>query len=203
MCGRYYLYIKLEKLLNKYGIKDTEINYTPKKEVFPSEKSPIIINSDNKNYQLKLFKWGFSPSFTNNLIINARSETIEKKSIFKNSFLKRRCLIPATGFFEWKSTGSGKEKYKIYLKNSSVFSFAGIFDYFEDNNGNQIPAYTILTTSANSKIRPIHNRMPVILNSDREKDWLDHNIKNICYLKNLLKPITNSRIKIKEENNKN
>ena len=89
MCGRYYLYTKLEKLLQRYGIKDSKINFSPQKEIFPSQKAPVVLSKINQNQKkLKLFKWAFSPSFASNLIINARSETIEKKPTFRNSFYK-------------------------------------------------------------------------------------------------------------------
>ncbi|MFW6006348.1 MAG: SOS response-associated peptidase [Halanaerobiales bacterium] len=203
MCGRYYLYIKLEKILQKYGIKDTEISFTPQKEIFPSNKTPVVLNY-NKKLQLKSIKWGFSPSFTSNLIINARSETIEEKPTFRKSFYQRRCLIPATGFFEWKKEGKNKEKYKITLKNKELFSFAGIFDYFQNQNGNQFAAYSILTTSANNKIKSIHQRMPVIITGEeQEKDWLNPDIKNTGYLKKMLTPYPDKYVNLKKVEKKN
>ena len=110
-----------------------------------------------------MFKWGFSPSFANNLIINARSEIITTKYIFKKSFYNKRCLLPATGFFEWKTERNQKIKHKIQLKDQNIFSFAGLYDSFTNEDGQKIPCVTIITTSANSKIETVHNRMPVIL----------------------------------------
>jgi len=188
MCGRYYLLVKKENIMKKYGIIDNNINYSIRPEIFPSQKAPVIMN---KNKKISTIKWGFSPSFTNKLIINARSETVAKKSIFKKSFSTQRCLIPASGFFEWKKENNKKIKYNIHIRNKDLFSFAGLYDKFRED-GNSFLAFTILTTAASNKINDIHNRMPVILAKKHENLWLSKDFNDLSTLKNILQSSENN-----------
>ena len=198
MCGRYYLYTKLEKLLKRYGIKDTEIDFSPQKEIFPSQQAPVVLQKKNSNKKLKSFKWGFAPSFASRLIINARSETIEKKPTFRKSFYQKRCLVPVTGFFEWKTLPEKKVKYKINLKEKDIFSLAGIYDDFKNEKGETITSFCILTTDASKKLEEIHQRMPVILNRENEEKWLNPDIKNTGLFKNFLNPFADKFLNIKK-----
>lgn len=186
MCGRYYLNTNLEDILSRYNIKEDEIKFSSKEEIFPSEECPIVLK-DNKN-KLKMFKWGFKPHYGKGLIINARSETVDKKPTFRESFYKRRCIIPAKGFFEWEKKGKDKIKHTIYLENEDIFSLAGIYDTFQDEEGRVFYAFTILTTVPNNEMMKIHNRMPVIIKREHEDFWLDNNENNIGRLKLLFKP---------------
>jgi len=188
MCGRYYLLVKKENIMKKYGIIDNNINYSIRPEIFPSQKAPVIMD---KNKKFSTIKWGFSPSFTNKLIINARSETVAKKSIFKKAFSTQRCLIPASGFFEWKKENNKKIKYNIHLRNKDLFSFAGLYDKFRED-GNSFLAFTILTTAASNKINDIHNRMPVILAKKHENLWLSKDFNDLSTLKNILQSSENN-----------
>ena len=116
MCGRYFLNIELDKLANRYNIKDIPnelLNYQG--EIFPSNDAPVVYNDENGR-KISLMNWGFRTSYSNNLVINARSETVHKKNLFKESFHTRRCLIPVTGFYEWKKVNDEKEKYFIKEK---------------------------------------------------------------------------------------
>lgn len=187
MCGRYYLKITIDKLIERYGILNNEMDSITDGEIFPSNRAPVIIQQENKK-ELRLFKWGFKPSFTNRLIINARAETIDKKPTFKNAFFGSRCLVPASSFFEWQTKGKQKIKYKISLKNMDIFSLAGIFDIFKDDNGNNIQSFTVITTEPNNKLKKIHNRMPVIIPRENEDYWLDNNPVDFKILKDMLRP---------------
>ncbi|RKD28976.1 SOS response-associated peptidase [Thermohalobacter berrensis] len=186
MCGRYQLRVDLDLLLYRYGIKglDTEINYNGKNEIFPSYKVPAILKDKKK--KIDFIKWGFPSEFSNSLIINARSETVDVKPTFKNSFINRRCLIPANSFYEWDKKGRKNEKYKIYLKDENIFSMAGIWSIFQDKEGRVFKAFTILTTSANKEMGNIHNRMPVIIPREKEELWISDDIKDIKTIKELL-----------------
>lgn len=128
------------------------------------------------------------PSFAKRPLINARGETVDIKPTFQYSFYNQRCLIPATGFFEWEKAESKKIKRKISLNNERIFSMAGLYNVFKDNNGIEYYAFTIITTEANQEMKTIHDRMPVILNREKEKLWLNNNIKAPLILKDLLKP---------------
>jgi len=198
MCGRYSLYIKPTDLSLRYNTFNNDINFSPKNEIYPGENAPVITidnNSDKK--QLSLFNWGFSPAYINKKIINARAETIDQKKTFKKPFENKRCIIPATSFFEWKNKGKNKIKHEIYIKNEKIFSLAGIYDEFTNKNGNKITCYTIITTNANKALEDIHNRMPVIITKEKEDFWLKSS--DYSKLKDLLTPY-NQKMKIENDN---
>ncbi len=200
MCGRYSLNIGLQNLMKRYGIIDTDINFSPAEEIYPSGNVPVVLKNNKR--QLELFKWGFDPSFARNLIINARVETIDEKNLFKDCFYNNRCLIPATAFFEWKDIDGKKIKYKISLPESDIFSFAGIYDTFTDKHNNPVQSFTIITTAACEKIKPVHHRMPVILKENQEDLWLDSEIKDSERLKKLLESTESEDINLEKTGNK-
>ncbi|ACL70074.1 SOS response-associated peptidase [Halothermothrix orenii] len=195
MCGRYILSVDIYRIITRYGIEEAGFDFAPRAEIFPSEKAPVVTREGNKK-QLRLFKWGFSPKFTRWLIINARGETIDKKPTFRESFFKRRCLIPATGFFEWKKTENGSQRYKITVNGEDIFSMAGIYDIFTDKNGVEVPCFSIITTRPNKKIKNIHNRMPVILSPESEELWLNPDREEPGILKELLRPYPGEEIEV-------
>ncbi len=171
MCGRYFLNIALDELENRYGI-----SLIPKElkdyqgEIFPSNQAPVLYNKDD-NKKIGLMNWGFQPSYTNNLIINARSETVHKKNLFKESFHRRRCIIPANGFYEWEEKDGAKIKQFIELKNDSIISLAGIFNQFKID-GEEKLSFCILTKDAPQELMNIHDRVPVIIKKKFEDNWL-------------------------------
>lgn len=185
MCGRFQLAIELDKIIERYGILEAGIDFLPMNEIFPSNKSLAVIEEEGVK-KFKMLKWGFSVSFTKRLLINARSETAISKPTFRESFIHRRCLIPASGYYEWKKEGERSTKYRIYTKEN-IFSLAGIYKSFKDDTGNKYEAYTILTRDANKDIMDIHKRMPVIINKYNENIWLDRNNKNVDVLTDILK----------------
>jgi len=207
MCGRFYipekdiddfagLVNKIEKeLLKKAG------------EIFPGDCAPIITPRQNVDtdadflsngigYPVHVVKWGF-PVNKGKPLINARSETVREKPMFKLPFAKRRCLIPARGFFEWKDAENSKKRIKHYISftDLSMIYLAGIYWFFKDNNGVLSPYFTILTTEANEDIKMIHNRMPVIIKDEYKEIWLSENTEN-DKIDALLKPIDNGLLKI-------
>lgn len=205
MCGRFYvpegdlddfadLVSKIEKeLLKKAG----EINpgdYAP----VITPKSIIDSNEDNSSIanNVHAIKWGF-PVLKGRPIINARSETVKEKPMFKLPYAKRRCLIPARGFFEWKDAENTKKRIKHYitLLDTTMMYLAGLYWFFKDKDGIQKPYFTILTTQANEDIRIIHDRMPVIIKNTDKEIWLNE----IDYqrIDLLLKPLEQGLLNIK------
>jgi putative SOS response-associated peptidase YedK len=177
-----------------------EFNFKPVYHVngFSFPEMPVITNT-NQNV-LSSFFWGLAPSWARSwnecqrirkMTLNAKAETIFEKPSFKNPILKRRCLVPATGFFEWHHQGDKTYPYYISLKDEDVFMFAGIWDSWKDKNTGEIyNSYSIITTEANPLLEKIHNtkkRMPVILDPEKEFLWLDENLKP-SYIMDLLKP---------------
>jgi len=150
-------------------------DFSPTYNAAPSQVLPIVRSADPAIIRPAI--WGLLPKWlkdkTNQGFINARAESVAEKPAFRSAFQKRRCLVPADGFFEWQSTGSGRQPHYITLRDKSLFSFAGIWEAWEDDNGQEVLTYAIITTEPNDLLRSIHNRMPVILNRQEEKIWLD------------------------------
>jgi putative SOS response-associated peptidase YedK len=144
--------------------------------------------------ELSLLRWGLVPSWAKDVkigasLINARADTIASKPAFRSAFKRRRCLIPADGFFEWKK-GEGKVKQPFYirLKKDYPFAFAGLWEHWEGPNNSAIDSCTIVTTDANDTLRPLHDRMPVILHEGDYDRWLETKTDDPTQLCELLKP---------------
>lgn len=181
----------MRDLANRYdAYSDNDFNLEPNYNVSPSFVMPVITKNSPKKIQF--MKWGLIPSWAKdpsigNKLINARAESILEKPSFRNSFKNKRCLVPATGFYEWKKDENTKIPYYFKPKDDSIFSFAGLYDVWVDAEGKEILSYTIITTEPNELMRPIHNRMPVILRIEDEDKWLYLNSK-YSELIDLLKP---------------
>lgn len=186
MCGRYALEADIDILIERYKAIIMDLNFNPKTEIFPTNTVPIVRQAEQ--LQIVDMKWGFMPSYAKSPLINARSETVDIKPTFKDSFINRRCIIPATSFFEWEKVEDKKIKRKINIIEENIFSMAGLYNYFFDKDGNKYEAFTILTTAANNSMKHIHDRMPVIIPRDHEYIWLNPENKNILSLTELLNP---------------
>lgn len=141
--------------------------------------------------ELRLLQWGLVPFWaddpkTGYKMINARAESVTQKPAYRKSFRSRRCLVPSDGFFEWKKVNGGKQPYWISLKEETIFCFAGLWDRWKGPEGEEIESYTIITTSPNSLVAPMHDRMPVILPSDAYAKWLDPANRDVDELGRLL-----------------
>lgn len=191
MCGRYALDADIDFLINQYKAIIGKTKFEGSSEIFPTNTVPIIRALENR--QLDMLKWGFMPSFTKKPLINARAETIDIKPTFKNSFINKRCIIPATSFFEWEKVQDKKIKRRISI-NDKLFSIAGLYNTFYDNEGKEYEAFTMLTINANQEMKHIHERMPVILSNEDVEIWLDKDNKNILGLKDILIPWNGSLI---------
>jgi putative SOS response-associated peptidase YedK len=176
MCGRYSLSkskIELEERFQAEMLPD----FNPRYNIAPTQLVPVITSQSPKGFSF--FYWGITPDFGKNRpvaqkLINARAETVAEKITFKSSFQKRRCLIPADGFYEWKRLGKKTSiPYRFTLRENELFAFAGIWEEFETVNGDIQHTFLILTTTPNEKVAEIHDRMPVILAKKDEKKWLD------------------------------
>ncbi|MDY0236078.1 MAG: SOS response-associated peptidase [Gudongella sp.] len=178
MCGRYSLDADIDELIDRYKAILKERAVYNMEEVFPTDIQPIVVNRDKQ--EIVFAKWGFYTDFTNRPIINARAETINEKTLFRKHFLLGRCLVPATSFFEWEKNDGKKIKRRISIEKEKIFSLAGLMD--------ESGSFTIITTSANQQMKGIHDRMPVIIQKDKEEIWLNHNIKNPNQLNSMLIP---------------
>lgn len=177
MCGRYSLSkskIELEERFQAEMLPD----FKPRYNIAPTQLVPVITSQNPKGFSF--FYWGITPDFGKNKpvaqkLINARAESVNDKISFKSSFEKRRCLIPADGFYEWKKLGKKtKIPYRFTLREDELFAFAGIWEEYETVSGEIQHTFLILTTSPNEIVSEIHDRMPVIFNRQMEKKWLDN-----------------------------
>lgn len=176
MCGRYSLSkskIDLEERFQAEMLAD----FKPRFNIAPTQLVPVITSDSPKGFSF--FYWGITPDFGQNKpvaqkLINAKAETVHEKISFKSSFQKRRCLIPADGFFEWKKLGKKtKIPHRFTLREEELFSFAGIWEEYESMSGEIKHTFLILTTPPNELVEEVHDRMPVILTRENEKKWLD------------------------------
>ncbi len=165
----------------------------------PSQSLPVVTNKQPDTIQF--FSWGLQPFWAKDVksikrSINARSETLSEKPSFRNLIKTKRCLVPADGFYEWMATPQGKVPHRILLKSGELFSFAGLWDeWLDKGTGEILYTYTIITTEANDIVKPIHDRMPVILSAEAEELWLDENEKQEDLL-SLLKPYPSAEMTV-------
>jgi putative SOS response-associated peptidase YedK len=194
MCGRYSFAVEDALILERFGVRVRTAIYISRYNCSPSQKLAIIANDAPDT--LQFFRWGLVPSWAKepsigNKLINARAETLLEKPSFKKSFLNRRCLVPATGFFEWKKDAA-KTPMHIRLKDKEAFCFAGLWDKWVSLDGETVHSFSIITTSPNPLVEQIHNRMPVILHRDDEQRWIEP--KSDLSLVELLKPYPAERM---------
>lgn len=177
MCGRFTVRMDARESARVFGVSSEGGEYTPSFNVAPAQKVPVVLIQDGQRV-MDTFQWGLIPSWAKdpaigNRLINARAETVAEKPSFRQAFLRRRCLILADGFYEWKREGKRKQPVHITLKDRSGFAFAGLWEHWQSPGGETVKSCTIITTEANEFMRPIHHRMPVILPKDKENTWLD------------------------------
>ncbi|MEW6237919.1 MAG: SOS response-associated peptidase [Candidatus Omnitrophota bacterium] len=178
MCGRFSLISPEEILARLFKLNDVP-PIAPRYNIAPSQAVPgVIFSAGKKENQLAFFRWGLIPAWTKDATrcaksINACSETVFEKAAFRVPILRRRCLIPADGFFEWKKTKGEKQPYFIRLKGEQTFAFAGIWERWQGTPEAPVESCAILTTAANNLIQPLHERMPVILPPEDYGAWLD------------------------------
>lgn len=192
MCGRFVLVTDLSIIEEAFDVRAVACGYEPGWNIAPGQPVPVIVRREDRN-ELISFRWGLIPSWAKDpsigdRLINARAETVDQKPSFRNAFMKRRCLIVADGFYEWKTEGRRKIPAYFYLKSGRPFGFAGLYETWYAPDQTQVQTCTIITTEANSLIKPIHDRMPVIVTKDRESLWLDDRIEDNAVLMPILKP---------------
>lgn len=198
MCGRFYLDVPREKLVEHFQFEN-DPNLQARFNIAPSQDIAAVRETDNGR-ELALLHWGLIPhwakeEYTGYSMINARAETVDQKPSYRTAFKRHRCLIPASGFYEWQTGPSGKQPYAIGRKDGDVFAMAGLWEHWENPEGRVIESCAIIVTSANEAIKSIHDRMPVILQEEDYDTWLDREIQDPKILKPLLRQFPASLMK--------
>jgi len=191
VCGRFTLTTNLGAIAARFGVARFLEEVGPRYNIAPTQ-TVIVVNDDGTRH-LAHMQWGLIPSWAKdptigNRMINARAETVATKPAFRVALRKRRCLIPADGFYEWQPVGRRKQPVYITLKTREPFSFAGLWAAWTAPDGKDIKTCTIITTEANDLLTSIHDRMPVILTREAERVWLDPTIQDRAQLLPLLTP---------------
>lgn len=180
MCGRYAIRVDAETLAQRFHLSTPELPLpvelaSPRYNVAPTQTMPVVVR-DDRGAHLAPMRWGLVPRWAKDpsagaKMINARAETLIEKPTFRPLLRSRRCVVPASGFFEWER--SSRTPYFIQVRDEPVFGFAGLYDVWSGPDGAPLPTYTIITTAANELVAPIHDRMPAILRPEDEGEWLD------------------------------
>lgn len=185
MCGRFVQNSSLQIIQQMFNTDKVLFEVIPNYNVAPTQKILAIINQDNEN-KLEKLHWGLVPFWANDIsmgsrMINARAETVSQKPAFRNAFRKRRCVIPADGFYEWKGEKGHKQPYYITVPSGKPFAFAGLWETWVDKENDEESVYkscTIITTAASEPLSSIHHRMPAIFDPEFHEKWLNEKIQN-------------------------
>jgi putative SOS response-associated peptidase YedK len=181
MCGRFTVKVKPEEIEKEFAAvtEKSGLLAKPRFNVAPSQLIAAVRQFE-ENRLVSGLKWGLVPSWAKeesigNRMINARAESLTEKPSFRNAFRSRRCIIPASGFYEWKRLGEkeGKQPFYFYLTDKPVFGFAGLWETWKSETGDELESCTIITTEANAVLEPVHDRMPVIIKPADYEEWLD------------------------------
>lgn len=177
MCGRYTISVPAETLAQHFGL-ETVPDVTPRFNVAPTQAAPVVrLSMAAEAPVLDFLRWGLVPAWAKDAsgagrLINARAETVADKPSFRSAFRHRRCLVPADGFYEWRTEGGVKQPYRITRPDGAPFAFAGLWECWGKGD-EPLETFTILTTAASAVLQPLHDRMPVILDPADYALWLD------------------------------
>jgi putative SOS response-associated peptidase YedK len=180
MIDRYTLTANADKISQRFSVEVPSF-FEPNYNAAPTHLLPVITNTGPEG--ISTFYWGTSPQWGKNKtlsekLINVRAEQIQEKISFKKALMKTRCIVPADGFYAWKKAGKKTMiPYRFVARDQDLFSIAGLWEEYEDTDGNELHTFTIITTQANEIVSSIYDRMPVILNHQTEKIWLDKSAK--------------------------
>ncbi len=193
MCGRYTLHTEVESWvdLDIPWLWNEDFDWSPNYNIAPGTMAPVVCNLERPT--VALHRWGLVPHWAKDpkighRMINARAETLQEKPAFREAFRRRRCLVLADGFYEWKRQGKAKIPHYLRLRSQRVFSFAGLWERWQGPGGEPLNSFTIITTEPNEVVAPIHQRMPVILHADTHRLWLSPEPREPRALAHLLAP---------------
>ena len=191
MCGRYSLVADIRDLAERFDFDGDRVEFESTYNVAPTQQVLTVVG--RKVRRGGFMRWGLIPHWARDpgigsRMINARAETVAEKPSFRTALRRRRCLVLADGFYEWRRTSAGKRPMRITMASGEPFAFAGLWDTWRDPQDETVTSCTIITTEANDLLRSIHDRMPVILQRHQEDLWLDHDIRDSDILREVLTP---------------
>ena len=175
MCGRFVITSPPEALRQIFGYLE-QPNFPPRYNVAPTQPIPVIMSENGRHF--RLMRWGLWPAWVKDpriftLLINARAETVKEKPAFKNAIRRRRCLIPADGYYEWNSSAGSKRPYFIHRRDGRPVGFAGIAETWVGPNGEEVDTVAIVTAPASTDLAVLHHRVPVTIGPNDFEFWLD------------------------------
>lgn len=192
MCGRFSLTTEIHKLQEQFFLENTEdLDFQLSYNVAPGQQVLAVVKGQHQN-RAGFLHWGLVPSWAKDKkigykMINARAETLHEKVSFKRLLERRRCLIPADGFFEWKMVEGVKKPVRFVMQDHQPFAFAGLWDRWI-HEGEEMVSCTVITTRPNELVKNVHDRMPVILKKEHQQKWIDQVEHDLSYLSSMLTP---------------
>ena len=191
MCGRYSLIADIGELAGRFEFDGDWQTFESAYNIAPTQEVLTVVGGESRRGGF--MRWGLIPHWAKSAsigsrMINARAETVAEKPAFRDALRRRRCLVLADGFYEWQRTGGAKRPMRIVMRSGEPFAFAGLWSMWRDPYGNRIPSCAIITTAANELLKPIHDRMPVILPRELEELWLDRSVEDPGALGSVLIP---------------
>jgi putative SOS response-associated peptidase YedK len=196
MCGRFTLGVEPVELQEAFDLSEAPADWVLRENIAPTQPVAVLASADDR--KIEYMRWGLVPSWAKeisigNKLFNARAETIQEKPSFRTAFVRRRCLIPADGFYEWQKQETGPSKpYHFQLLEKKPFAFAGLWELWRSPEGDELKTCTLITTEANSLVAPVHPRMPVILSSKECWQWIEG--REPASLQAMLKPFPAERM---------
>jgi putative SOS response-associated peptidase YedK len=197
MCGRYTLAAGPEFIAAWFDIDGPVPDFRPSYNITPGGDVPVVWQAPADGRACSLMHWGLIPHWAKEArppyqMINAKAETLAQRPAFRDAFRHRRCLLPASGFYEWQTTRQGKQPWYIRPAREPLFAFAGLWEYWTGDH--TLNSCTIITVPANDKIRAVHDRMPAILAPDDFARWLDPANSDMDWLQELLQPVADDAV---------
>jgi putative SOS response-associated peptidase YedK len=199
MCGRFTLTDPNQKLAVQFNLPEIP-DLKPRYNIAPTQPVAVVrVPAEGAVRQMVMLHWGLIPFWAKDpeggaRMINARAETAGERPAFRAAFRRRRCLVVADGFYEWQKLNGSKQPYFVRMRDRSAFAFAGLWEHWEGSDSTVIESCTLLTTEPNDLLRPVHNRMPVILRPEDYEQWLDPGVREVDKLEPLLHPYTSAEM---------
>jgi putative SOS response-associated peptidase YedK len=198
MCGRFVLENTPEQLMKVYRLSSRP-DLSPRYNIAPSQQIAIVRQQNGGDRELVMMQWGLIPSWAKDpaigyKMINARSETAHEKPSFKQALRSRRCIVPVSGFYEWEKKGKEKIPHYIHLRDGDIMSLAGLWETWKSPEGERLETCAILTTAANSLLKPLHDRMPVVLHNEEFNLWFNRDVDDINLLAELFHSYPSDRL---------